>query len=124
MTAPGDRSRFLDVIDCLFKILYEGAGGDKLRFLTTVNSGLMMDTECQVVWAVKALRQDARHDQSHGGCSAVRRKRDTLARQIRFLGLEHLPFADQHFGALHLRLLEETKAFLEAVVTRLAGLIT
>lgn len=108
-----------DVVDCLYFMLYEGAGKDKLRFLVE-QGGVLDPSDCAFIWSVKHLRNKwLRHDADHGGASAIRRSWADLSGHLTRLGFDRAPSRAAEFRALHLRLLEEAERFLEAILARL-----
>lgn len=116
---PQDEKTFAEFIDCLYFILYEGAGKDNLRFLND-HGGPLTRGDCQVVWCIKILRNKwLRHDVDHGKQSDIERSWGDLATHLRWLGLEGYPRSRADFQRLHQRLLEEVRDFLSRLLERL-----
>jgi hypothetical protein len=110
---PESEKAFGEFIDCLFFLLYEGAGKDNLRFMQK-HGGPLADADCRVVWCVKFLRNKwLRHDADHGKESDIERSWGDLSTQFRWLGLRGYPRSASDFRQLHRQLLAEVLAFLE-----------
>ena len=117
-----DRNSFADFVDCLYFIFYEGAGKDKLRFLTDVDGGVLSsnDPECDLIWCIKHLRNKwTRHDADHGKEGEIRKSWKLLQEKFVWLGLSHYPITEEHFRQLHLQLLNKSVHFLETVANKL-----
>lgn len=114
-----DRTSFADVVDCLYFVFYEGAGKDNLRFLKK-QGGPLEDTECDLIWCIKHLRNKwTRHDADHGKDSDIRRSWLALVEKFRWLQLGFYPTESAHFRALHDRLLRESVSFLRQILRKL-----
>jgi hypothetical protein len=114
--APRDERAFGDFVDCLYFLLYEGAGKDKLRYLLGEGGPLNKD-ECQIVWCVKILRNKwLRHDVDHGKESDIRRSWNDLDTHLNWLGFSGYPHTASDFQRLHQRLLQEAEAFLNLLL--------
>jgi len=114
-----DRLRFDYVIDCLYFLLYEGAGKDNLRFLDK-NGGPLSDADCNLIWCIKHLRNKwSRHDADHGKEKDIQESWAELAAKFRWLGLAEHPTATRHFQQLHDKLLESAEDFLERILKKL-----
>ncbi len=114
-----DKSRFADVVDCLYFVFYEGAGKDKLRFLKDYG-GPLEPTECDLIWCIKHLRNKwTRHDADHGKESDIRRSWSELAAKFSWLQLGFYPTELTHFRQMHDRLLREAIAFLRLILQKL-----
>jgi hypothetical protein len=118
---PDSESSFNDFIDCLFFLLYEGAGTDKLRYLQ--NSGGILSSEhpvCEVIWCIKNLRNVmSRHNIERGGEAEIRKKWHGLQKHFKQLGLNHYPVTDSDFRTLHAHLLQECVFFLETLLNEM-----
>ena len=57
------------MVDCLYFVVYEGPGGQDHRLLN-----IMTHDELMVVWRVKHLRSNYRHDNEHGKNGSIRKK--------------------------------------------------
>jgi len=114
-----DRLRFGDVIDCLYFIFYEGAGKDNLRFLDK-NGGPLKDTDCDLIWCIKHLRNKwSRHDADHGKEKEIQKSWTELAAKFRWLGLAEYPTEANHFQKLHHKLLELAEDFLMQILNNI-----
>lgn len=113
-----DHWRFGDVIDCLYFIFYEGAGKDNLRFLDK-NGGPLTDTDCDLIWCIKHLRNKwSRHDIDHGKDKEIQKSWTELAAKFRWLGLAEYPTDARHFQQLHHKLLELAEDFLMQILNK------
>ncbi len=113
---PQDEKSFGEFIDCLYFVIYEGAGKDKLRFLTAQGGPLEAD-DCQVVWCIKILRNKwLRHDVDHGKESDIRKSWNDLNFHLQWLGSGGYPHTPEDFRRLHVRLLLEVESFLKKLV--------
>ena len=116
---PQDEKTFAEFIDCVYFVLYEGAGKDNLRFLSD-HGGPLARGDCQVVWCIKILRNKwLRHDVDHGKQSDIERSWGDLGSNLRWLGLEGYPRSRADFRRLHERLLEEVGDFLSKLLHRI-----
>lgn len=114
-----DRLRFDYVVDCLYFLLYEGAGKDNLRFLDK-NGGPLTDADCNLIWCIKHLRNKwSRHDADHGKEKAIEKSWAELAAKFRWLGLAEHPTQTRHFQQLHDKLLELAEDFLTGILNKL-----
>jgi hypothetical protein len=114
-----DQCRFADVVDCLYFIFYEGAGKDNLRFLDK-HGGPLTNTDCELVWHIKRLRNKwTRHDADHGKEADIQKSRHELAATFRYLGLGEYPTDSYHFQQLHERLLVLAEQLLMHILSQL-----
>lgn len=114
-----DRSRFSDVVDCLYFIFYEGAGKDNLRFLDK-QGGPLTDADCDLIWCIKHLRNKwTRHDADHGKEKDIQKSWAELAAKFRWLGLAEHPTDARHFQQLHYQLLVLAEDFLACILSKL-----
>lgn len=114
-----DKLRFGDVIDCLYFIFYEGAGKDNLRFLDK-NGGPLADSDCDLIWCIKHLRNKwSRHDPDHGRDKEIQKSWSDLAAKFSWLGLAEYPTEVRHFQQLHHKLLELAEDFLMQILNKL-----
>ena len=116
---PQNEKTFGEFIDCLYFLAYEGAGDDKLRFLSD-HGGPLSNADCQVIWCIKALRNKwLRHDPDHGKESDIEKSRKLLSTHFQWLGLPGYPRSSSDFRKLHERLLKEMGAFLDKLLNAL-----
>jgi len=116
---PRDKRNFADLVDALYFIFYEGAGTDKLRYLT-LNGGTLNDDECNFIWHLKNLRNKLlRHDPDRGKEGDIRRAWKELSETLQWLGIECYPTESNDFQYLHSNLLRETRAFLSLLCNSL-----
>ncbi len=80
-------------IDRLYFMLYEGAGGDKLRYFQLLN-----DSELEPIWHLKQFRNFAmRHDPDHGQQTDVERKYHKLRElYATYLGRQATPQGSEY----------------------------
>lgn len=118
---PVDERSLKDFVDGLYFVFYEAPGKDNLRF-TAANGGPLEEADpvCKFVWVVKHLRNSwARHDVDHGKESEVRRKRQSLAEDFRWLGVRGLPVSQADYKAFHAALLGRAHEFVLELARRL-----
>ena len=115
-----DKSKFCEVLDCLYFIFYEGAGKDNLRFLDK-HGGPLTDSDCDLIWCIKHLRNKwSRHDADHGNDREIKRSWHELAARFSWLGLSEHPTNAQHFQQLQCKLLELAMDFLLCILNKLS----
>lgn len=118
---PVDERSLKDFVDGLYFVFYEATGKDHLRF-TTANGGPLekADPVCDFVWVVKRLRNHwARHDVDHGKEADVRKKRQSLAEDFKWLGVGGLPVTQADYKAFHAALLGRAHEFALELAGRL-----
>jgi hypothetical protein len=71
-TPPDSREDFKNVIECLYKMFYEGSGS-----LNRVPNNLLVDSS--IFFDIKHLRTDVSHDIEHGKESDIERKKQTIS---------------------------------------------
>jgi uncharacterized protein (DUF1778 family) len=109
---PQEEETFGKFIDCLYFLVYEGAGTDNLRFHEK-HGGPLSDDDCKVVWCVKILRNKwLRHDADRGKESDINKSWDNLNSYFQWLGLSGYPRSASDYRKLHRRLLKEIEDFL------------
>jgi hypothetical protein len=114
-----DRSRFAEVVDCLYFIFYEGAGKDNLRFLDK-HGGPLTDADCDLIWCIKHLRNKwTRHDADHGKEKDIQKSWAELAMKFSWLGLAEYPTDARHFQQLQYQLLLLAEDFLKTILNKL-----
>ena len=110
---PTNKSAFGDFIDCIYLVFYEGAGKDKLRYLSS-NGGSLSDNDCGIVWAIKILRNKwYRHDPDHGDTTSVNRSYRSLKETLQRFGFPNLPCNAGDYRRLHSLLTDELVRLLE-----------
>jgi len=108
-------------VDCLYFLLYEGAGKDNLRFLKE-NGGVLEENECNLIWSIKHLRNKwLCHDPDHGKESDIKKSWGQLGAVLEDMGLHSLPTTPCDFRVLHRALLSRTQQFLRTIAQRLAA---
>ncbi len=117
----GNKRSFGEFIDCVYFLLYEGAGKDNLRYLEK-NGGVLKDDDCFLIWTKKHIRNKwLRHDPDHGEERAIRKSWRELSEKFQWLGLDRCPHKGEDFRGLQLRLLQETKSFLNILLSKMGN---
>ncbi|MCA9442603.1 MAG: hypothetical protein KC964_17500, partial [Candidatus Omnitrophica bacterium] len=120
LTVATDKTSLGNIVDFLYFILYEGSG--EMSRLLSEKKGVLEKDECNVIWAIKHLRNYwLRHDPDHGDDATIKKKRESLRESLEGLGFTNLPRRPEEFKALQTKLLEEIKTLLETVILRLTG---
>lgn len=118
-TLATNERTFADVIDDLYWLVYEAPGSGSLRFLKA-NGGPIADTECEIVFVIKRLRNFFRHDPEHGSAREIEKKLEAVRADLSKRGFpQGLPRTRREYEHLHRLLLEETAAFLRLLQSRL-----
>lgn len=116
---PSNQASFADFIDRLYWVFYEGAGKDSLRYLSG-QGGPFDETDCEVIWAIKTLRNKwYRHDPDHGSPSEIRRSYRTLKATLQRFGFERFPDSAKDYRRIHVMLVNELIQFLRKLRDRL-----
>lgn len=99
-------------------MLYEGAGADKLRYLVECGGPLSPDDPvCNVIWAVKALRNKLlRHDPDHGSEPGIAKSWEQFSECLGDIGIRRWPVTESDFTHLQDVLIERTAAFLQTLL--------
>ncbi len=111
--ASGEQD-FCFLVDQLFFLLYEGAGGSTNR-LTDIAD----DAALNPLWTLKHLRLDARHDVDHGDIGEITKKHAKIRDAYTFLIGKAMPVTPSDWQATQLRLYEELERMLRAIVDAL-----
>jgi len=117
-----DRESLGTFIDWLFFTLYEGAGDEKLRFLSE-NGGVIdkADPALAAIWAIKALRNKTlRHDPDHGADKKIEKSWSGLNSSLRDIGIDAWPATPEDHTRIQDAVLDATIAFLRTLLVRLA----
>lgn len=120
-TIPVDRGTLGEAVDDLFFILFEGAGGQKLRFLQP-EGGVFERDEAIVkpVFHLKYLRNKwLRHDPEHGSEGDIRKTWSDLGNALTAFGMPSIPNDSTQFQSLYVALLTQIRAFLMDLLSRL-----
>ena len=114
-----DIKNFKEFIDCLYKLLYEAAGKDKLRYIKE-HGGVLEREECNIIWNIKTLRNKwLQHDPDHGDARSIKRNHEQLANSLKELGANGLPVTTKDYRMLQTRILSEVNIFLDQIISRL-----
>jgi len=105
------RDLFAQFIDCLYFMVYEGAGKDNLRFLTLIQGPLV-----EPVWRIKHFRNlDLRHDVEHGKPRDIEKKQLELGQDyLQLIGVP-IPRTRRDFRNAQLALLQQVEALLRRI---------
>lgn len=119
MLVADDRDKFDFLIDQLYMLIYEGAGGQKQKYLVE-NGGVMERPECDAVWDIKQLRSKrSRHDIEHGSEGEVRKKYRELGEMYRRLGLSRFPQTPEEYALLQRVVLRNLRVFMTELAERI-----
>jgi hypothetical protein len=115
---PTNKDNFAIVVDCLYLMLYEGAGKDKLRF---IEHGYIDGAEAEVIWKIKHLRNKwLRHDIDHGEESKIKKSRQNLRDAFEWFGLRKVPYSKNEFVFLYNGLILKVEEFLKLLLDRVS----
>ena len=106
--------------DCLYFALYERAGADKLRYLEEGGGPLKRDDAlCNVIWAIKALRNKLlRHDPDHGSTAAVAKSWERFSGCLGEIGIRRWPVTESDFTHLQDVLIDRATVFLQTLLAK------
>jgi hypothetical protein len=113
-----DESSLGDLLDTLFILLYESAGDDHLRYIDSEGGELTRD-DCEIIWIIKRLRANARHDLDHGKPGSVAKKWRDLGEDLKALGLARMPSNEPEFRRLQGSLIERAEKFVIEILGRI-----
>jgi hypothetical protein len=112
----GSEAAFGEIIDALYFLLYEGAGGTKNR-LTDIVSDEMLEP----LWRLKHLRLHYRHDIEHGNDRDIRKKYESIAAAFRALCGRDLPSRPGEWTIAQVALYAQLVSMLERIEETLIG---
>jgi hypothetical protein len=119
MIVADDRDKFDFLIDQLYMLIYEGAGGQKQKYLVE-HGGVMERPECDAVWDIKQLRSKrSRHDIEHGSEGDIRKKYRDLDEMYSRLGLNRFPQTPEEYAILQRAVLRNLRAFMTELAERI-----
>lgn len=117
-TVTNNRDTLILVVQCLYLILYEAAGKDKLRFQI---KNYVTDTECEVVWKIKHLRNKwLSHDADHGKERDIKKSWQSRAEALQWFGIDGMPTKTDDYIFLHNCLLSKVEEFLTLLLERVS----
>lgn len=108
-----DETTFGNVIDSLYKLLYEGNGGQNLRV-----TNLLSDEECGTLWDIKSLRTDFRHDTDHGKEKDFLKKKKEIGRIYKTLCGKEKPLKHKEWVEAHSNILLKVDAWLDLIIEK------
>jgi hypothetical protein len=115
---PTNKDNFAIVVDCLYLMLYEGAGKDKLRF---IEQGYISADEAEVIWKIKHLRNKwLRHDIDHGKDSDIKKSHQHRKEALQWFGLSNVPYSKDEFVFLYNNLILKVEEFLNLLLERVS----
>jgi hypothetical protein len=119
MIVADNRDKFDFLIDQLYMLIYEGAGGQKQKYLVE-HGGVMERPECDAVWDIKQLRSKrSRHDIEHGSEGDIRKKYRELNEMYSRLGLSRFPQTPEEYAILQRAVLRNLRAFMTELAERI-----
>jgi hypothetical protein len=115
---PTNKDSFAIIVDCLYLMLYEGAGKDKLRF---IEQGYIDATEAELIWKIKHLRNKwLRHDIDHGKETDIKKSHQHRKEALEWLGLGKVPYSKDEFIFLYNSLMLRVEEFLKLLLERVS----
>lgn len=115
---PTNKDNFAIVVDCLYLMLYEGAGKDKLRF---IEQGYISADEAEIIWKIKHLRNKwLRHDIDHGKESDIKKSHQHRKDALEWFGLSKVPYSKDEFVFLYNNLILKVEEFLNLLLERVS----
>jgi hypothetical protein len=112
----GSEAAFGEVIDALYFLLYEGAGGTKNRLTDIVSDEILAP-----LWRLKHLRLHYRHDIEHGDDRDIKKKYENIAAAFRALCGRDLPSRPGEWTVAQVALYAQLVAMLEKIEEALVG---
>lgn len=125
-TVPTNKERFAEIVDYLYFILIEGAGGKFLRFVDYGDGkhfGYFVNTEpeVEVIWKIKHLRNKwLRHDIEHGAESDIKKNYRIRKETLEWFGMQKVPQAKDEFVFLYNNLMLKVEEFLKLLLERVS----
>jgi hypothetical protein len=112
----GSEAAFGEVIDALYFLLYEGAGGTKNRLTDIVSDEVLAP-----LWRLKHLRLHYRHDIEHGNDRDIKKKYENIATAFRALCGRDLPSRPGEWTVAQVALYAQLVSMLEKIEETLVG---
>lgn len=109
-----DNTTFGCVIDSLYMLLYEGSGSAK-RILEVLS-----DAECTVLWNIKLIRTDFRHDIEHGDEKKYLAKKKQIGCAYQTICGKPRPLKQKDWVTAHLGLFNQVNEFLQSIMDKLS----
>ncbi len=125
-TVPTNKEKFAEIIDYLYFILIEGAGGKFLRFVDYRDEKHFgyftnAEPEVEVIWKIKHLRNKwLRHDIEHGSDSDIRKSYQLRKEALEWFGMERVPRSREEFIFLYNNLMFKVEEFLKVLLDRVS----
>lgn len=111
-----NREMFSVLVNFLHLMLYESAGSNKLRFDIANEGYLPLSPDCDVIMAIKFLRNKLFFHEQKGTEREVEKSWKDIRGAFTGLGLQHYPTKRQEFCELHVRLIVEVEKFLDRLL--------
>jgi hypothetical protein len=127
-TVPTNKENFAEIVDYLYFILIEGAGGKFLRFVDYGDGkhfGYFVNTEpeVEVIWKIKHLRNKwLRHDIEHGTESDIKKSYQLRKETLEWFGMQKVPQSKDEFVFLYNILMLKVEEFLKQLLDRVSKL--
>jgi hypothetical protein len=112
----GSEAAFGEVIDALYFLLYEGAGGTKNRLTDIVSDEVLAP-----LWRLKHLRLHYRHDIEHGDDRDIKKKYKNIAAAFRALCGRDLPSRPGEWTIAQVALYAQLVSMLERIEEAIVG---
>ena len=110
-----DDITFGSVIDSLYMLIYEGSGGAKrIREVLT-------DTECTILWNIKHIRTDFRHDIEHGDEKKYLAKKRQIGRAYQTICGKPRPLKQKDWVTAHFMLFKQVDELLQSIIDKLSA---
>ena len=109
-----DAVTFGNVVDSLYKIIYEGSGEAK-RVLNVLTK-----EECEILWNIKHLRTDFRHDIEHGKENDYLKKKSLIANAYQDICGKIRPLKQKEWVTAHANLFDKTNDLLDLIIEKLS----
>lgn len=102
------------VIDSLYMLIYEGSGSAK-RILEVLS-----DSECTILWNIKHIRTDFRHDIEHGNKKGYLAKKQEIGRAYQAICGKPRPFKQKDWVTAHSVLFKQVDELLQSIIDKLS----
>lgn len=110
-----DNTTFGCVIDSLYMLLYEGSGSAK-RILE-----VLPDADCTVLWNIKHIRTDFRHDIEHGDEKKYLKKKRQIGCAYQAICGKPRPLKQKDWVTAHSELFTQVNEFLQSIMDILSA---
>ena len=104
------------VVNFLHILLYESAGSSSLRFDVEKGGYIPISPDCEVVFAIKFLRNKFYFHEQKGNVRQQEKDWANIRDSFTRLGLPHYPTKPEEFREMHLTTIVEVEKFLERLL--------